>query len=165
MHKLGMAFVLAAALVLPVTASAEKPIKSPSPFPTFSVPAGVVCPFEMLWESPVNKNFQNVHLDANGNVRWIWGGGNNVARITNVANGKVYEVNTTGPGKNTFGADGSLTIDGTGHWLVGYGPADSPSSSMIFYSGHIVLHVTAEGVLSLVSYNGAAPVDVCAALT
>jgi hypothetical protein len=35
---------------------------------------------------------------------------------------------------------------------------------MLFYSGHIVLHVTADGTLSLVSYNGAAPVDVCAAI-
>jgi hypothetical protein len=164
MHKLGAVLVLAAALALPVTASADKPIKSPSPFGTVDVPAGVVCPFEMLWESPVDKNFQNVHLDKAGNVLWIWGGGNNVARITNESNGKVFVTNTTGPGKITFGDDGSLTIDGTGHWLVGYGPGDSPPSSMLFYSGHIVLHVTADGTLSLVSYNGAAPVDVCAAI-
>jgi hypothetical protein len=35
---------------------------------------------------------------------------------------------------------------------------------MVFYSGHIVLHVAADGTLSLVSYNGTAPIDVCAAL-
>ena len=100
MHKLGAVLVLAAALVLPVTASADKPIKSPSPFGTVDIPAGVVCPFEMLWESPVNKNFQNVHLDKAGNVRWIWGGGNNVARITNEANGKVFDDQHDGAGED-----------------------------------------------------------------
>ncbi len=58
-------------------------------------------------------------------------------------------------------SDLSELIDGTGHWLVGHGPDDSPSSSLIYYSGHIVLHVAADGQLTLVSYVGAAPQDVC----
>ena len=45
----------------------------------------------------------------------------------------------------TVGDDGSLTVDGTGHWLVGYFPTDSPSSALIYYSGHIVIRVEPGG--------------------
>ena len=165
MHKLAAILVLAAALVLPVTAAADKPDKSPTPFGSAEIPAGVVCPFAMHWDSPVDKNFQSIHYDNAGNVRWIWGGGNNVATITNEKTGASWTANTTGPGKITLADDGSATIDGSGHWLVGYGPDDSPASSLLYYSGHIVLHVGADGTLSLVSYVGDAPVDVCAALS
>ena len=58
--------------------------------------------------------------------------------------------------------DDSLTVDGTGHWLVGYFPGDSPSSALIYYSGHIVFHVSPTGQLTLISYVGAPPQDVCA---
>ena len=63
---------------------------------------------------------------------------------------------------NGVADDGSLTVDGTGHWLVGYFPTDSPSSALIYYSGHIVIRVSPEGHLTLVSYIGAPPQDVCA---
>ena len=161
MGRLAVIAVLAA-LVLPATAAADKPAKSPTPFPDFDVPAGVVCQFGLHWSSPTNNNFQTVHFDKSGNIAWIWGGGNNTARITNLSNGHSVELNSTGPGKITANDDGSFTIDGTGHWLVGYGPGDSPSSSLVYYSGHIVLHVTADGQVTLVSYVGTAPQDVCA---
>jgi hypothetical protein len=150
-----------AALVLPAAAIADRPAKSPTPFPDFDVPAGLVCPFALHWASPVDNNFQIVHFDKSGDIGWVWGGGNNTARVTNLSNGDSVDLNATGPGKITLQSDGSVLIDGTGHWLVGYGPDDSPSSSLIYYSGHIVLHVAADGQLALVSYVGAAPQDVC----
>ena len=53
-------------------------------------------------------------------------------------------------------------LDGTGHWLVGDFPDDSPPSSLLLYSGHIRIDISPEGQLTLVSYVGAAPIDVCA---
>jgi hypothetical protein len=160
MRRLALIVVLAA-LALPAAATADKPAKSPTPFPDVDVPAGVVCPFAMHWASPTDRNFQSVHFDKDGNIAWIWGGGSNTALITNASNGHSVQLNSTGPGKITLGDDGSLTIDGSGHWLVGYGPGDSPASSFVYYSGHIVLHVDANNQLSLVSYVGAPPQDVC----
>jgi hypothetical protein len=97
---------------------------------------------------------------ACGSFAWAWGGGHNVTHVTNVSNGNTVALNTTRPGKFTFNADGSVTIDGTGHWLVGYFPGDSPSFSLVYYSGHIVLRQSMTGQLTLVSYVGA-PQDVC----
>jgi hypothetical protein len=95
----------------------------------------------------------------------LWGGGNAVARVTNDLTGAYVDLNTTGPGKFTFNDDGSATVDGTGHWLIGYGPGDSPSSSLLYYSGHIQLDISPTGQLTLVSYVGDAPQDVCAMIS
>lgn len=152
---------VALALVTAVGASAEKPIKIPTPGIDATGITGI-CSFSISWTFPgANKGFAIIHTKKDGSS-YLWGGGNNVTRVTNESNGHFVDLNTTGPGKITFGDDGSQTIDGTGHWLVGYGPVDSPSSTLLYYSGHIVLHVSPEGSLTLVSYNGAAPKDVCA---
>ena len=156
--------LVALALAIPVAASADPPVKTPTPFPdTGPIPAGVICPFAVSWSLPTfNDGFSLTFFDKSGNVRWFWGGGHNVTRVTNLENGKFVDINTTGPGKITTNADGSFTIDGTGHWLVGYFPTDSPSLTTLLYSGHIVLHVSSAGQITLVSYVGTPPQDVCA---
>jgi hypothetical protein len=162
MKRLAVVLALIAALVAPAAATANRPDKFPTPFPDLDVPAGVVCSFETLWHLDPNNGFEIDHFNSDGSFAWAFGGGNNVSHITNASNGKTVDLNSTGPGKITVNDDGSLTIDGTGHWLVGYGPADSPSSTFLYYSGHIVLHVASNGQLTLVSYVGAPPQDVCA---
>jgi len=77
------------------------------------------------------------HFNKDGPFAWGWSGGNNVSRMTNASNGQSVELNRTGPGKITVADHGSLTL-GVGHFLVGYQPGDSPSSSLIYYSGHLV---------------------------
>lgn len=155
--------LVALALAVPTAASADPPVKTPTPFPDATLPAGLVCSFAVSWTVPTfNDNFSITHFDKSGNIRWVWGGGHNVTRVTNLENGRYVDINATGPGKITTGADGSLTLDGTGHWLVGYFPTDSPSLTTLLYSGHIVLHVSPQGQLTLVSYVGAPPQDVCA---
>jgi hypothetical protein len=162
MKRLAAVLAVVAALVAPAVATADRPDKFPTPFPGLDLDAGVVCPFETLWSADPNNGFEIDHFDRDGNFLWAWGGGNNVSHITNASNGKSVDLNTTGPGKITVGDDGSLTIDGTGHWLVGYGPGDSPSTSLIYYSGHIAFHVSPTGQVTLLSYVGAPPQDVCA---
>ena len=150
------------ALVVPVAATANPPDRYPTPFPAVDIPAGFVCAFEVVWLTDPNKGFEIDHFNTDGSFAWAFGAGNNDAHITNVSNGKTVDLNTTGPGKITVNDDGSLTIDGTGHWLVGDGPGDSPPSSLLYYTGHIVLHRATDGSLSLVSYVGSPPQDVCA---
>jgi hypothetical protein len=153
------------AFVVPAAATADKPDKYQTPFSDLDIPAGVVCSFETLWHTDPNKGFEIDRFNKNGSFAWAWGGGNNVAQITNASNPeKSVSINTTGPGKITINDDGSLTIDGSGHWLVADGPGDSPPSSLLFYSGHIVLHRGLDGSLSVVSYVGAPAQDICALL-
>lgn len=156
---------LAAVLSFAGIAQAGKPIKFPTPGEDFDVPAGAVCEFALENSYPgPNKGFAIVHTKRDGSM-WFWGGGNNVTRITNTDTGAYVDLNTTGPGKIFDNPDGTTTIDGTGHWLVGYGVGDSPSQRLLLYSGHIVLRVELDGSLRLVSYSGTQPRDICAELT
>ena len=162
MKKLAAALALVSALAVPASVGANPPDKFPTPLASFEVPAGAVCSFGVRSEYPQSNPFEIDHVDRSGNLRWAFGGGNIVNRITNLSNGHSVELNVTGPGKITVADDGSLTVDGTGHWLIGYFVTDSPSRALVYYSGHIVLHVSPTGQLTLVSYVGAPPQDVCA---
>jgi hypothetical protein len=162
MKRVAAALALVAALVVPAAATAGKPSKYPIPTPDADFPAGLVCSFETTWHADPNKLFEIDHFSRDGSFAWGWAGGNTVTHVTNAENGNSVSLNTTGPGKLTFNDDGSATVDGVGHFLVAYFPGDSPSSSLIYYSGHIVVRISATGQLTLVSYVGAPPQDVCA---
>jgi len=162
MKRLVAALALVSALAVPASAGADPPDKYPTPLSSFELPAGAVCSFGIRSEYPKSNPFEIDHVDRAGNLRWAHGAGNIVNTITNVSNGHSVQLNVTGPGNLTFADDGSVTLDGTGHWLVGYFSGDSPSRALIYYSGHIVLHVSPTGQLTLVSYVGAPPHDVCA---
>ena len=153
----------AIALVIASSATADKPIKdSGSPQPVTFEGATAVCSFPVQATYSAFNNFSITHLDKSGGVRWIGGAGRIVERLTNLTNGKSVDINASGPGKITFNDDGSATLDGGGPWLVGYFAGDSPSLALLLYRGHIVLNVAADGTLTLVSYVGAPPKDVCA---
>jgi hypothetical protein len=156
--------VLLAGSVWVATAAAGPPDKEPAPGQDMHGVTGV-CSFPTSQTFPgANNGFSIFHVQKDG-TSWLWGGGNSVARVTNDLTGAYVDLNTTGPGKITFNDDGSASIDGTGHWLVGYGPHDSPSSDLVYYSGHIRLDVSPIGQLTLVSYVGAPPEDVCAMIS
>src|SRR5437879_5240958 len=135
MKRLVAALALVVALVVPTAATADPPSKFPTPFPGADFPAGVVCSFETQEQADSSNTFEIDHFNKDGSFAWAWGGGHSITRVTNASNGNSVALNTTGPGKITVGDDGSLTVDGTGHWLVGYFPTDSPSSALIYYSG------------------------------
>jgi hypothetical protein len=156
--------VLLGGLVWVATAGAGQPDKEPAPAPDMHGVTGV-CSFPTSQTFPgANNGFSIFHTQSDGSS-WLWGGGNSVARITNDLTGAYVDLNTTGPGKITSNDDGSLSIDGTGHWLVGYGPHDSPASDLVYYSGHIRLTASPTGQLTLISYVGAPPQDVCAMIS
>ena len=156
--------VVMVALVWAAAAGADRPDKEPAPAQDVHGLTGI-CSFPISWTFPAaNNGFTIFHVQKDGSG-WLWGGGKNISRVTNDETGAYVDINSTGPGKFTFAEDGSFTIDGTGHWLVGDFPTDSPPSSLLLYSGHIVIDVSPDGQLTLVSYVGAPPEDVCAMIS
>jgi hypothetical protein len=156
--------VLLAGSVWAATAAASPPDKEPAPGQEMHGVTGV-CSFPVSQTFPAaNNGFSIFHVRKDG-TSWLWVGGNEVARITNDLTGAYVDLNITGPGKITFNDDGSASVDGFGHALIGYGPHDSPSSDLVYYSGHIQLDISATGQLTLVSYEGAPPQDVCAMIS
>jgi hypothetical protein len=153
------------ALSFAAAAPAGPPIKEPTPpVPTTFEGATAVCSFPVFADYLAGTSFSITHLDKAGDVRWIGGAGRIVAKVTNTTTGKSVAVNASGPGKITFNSDGSINIAAQGPWLLAYFPTDSPSQRLLLYRGHLVLNVATDGTLSLVSYVGAPPQDVCAML-
>jgi hypothetical protein len=153
-----------AALVFAATAGANPPTKEPVPPTLASFPAGTLCSFPVTWESVVNGFFLITFVDREDSFRFQIGAGYQLLRVTNDATHESMLVNVTGPGKVTPNPDGSITIEGGGHWLVGFLPGDSPSSRMLLMDGRIVLNVSSSGKITLVSHEGTTQ-DLCAALS
>lgn len=153
-----------AALVFAATAGANPPTKEPVPPTLATFPAGALCSFPVTWESVVNGFFLITFVDREDNFRFQIGAGYQLLRVTNDATHESMLVNVTGPGKVTPNPDGSITIEGGGHWLVGFLPGDSPSSRMLLMDGRIVLNVSSSGKITLVSHEGTTQ-DLCAALS
>jgi hypothetical protein len=151
------------ALVFAATAGANPPTKEPVPPVLVSYPAGALCSFPVTWESVVNQFFLITFVDSAGDFRFQIGAGFQLLRVTNDATHESTVINVTGPGKATANPDGSISIAGGGHWLVGFLPGDSPSSRMLLMDGRIVINVSPTGKLTLVSHEGTTQ-DLCAAL-
>ena len=159
-----MLFVIAlVGLIGAGSAAADKPIKEDAAPFELSLEAGFGCSFPTSLEG--SGGFSNVHLDKDGQLRWIHVSGHVVIRVTNELTQESIDVNASGPGKLTFDEAGNAVADGSGHWLVFYFPGDSPSSQMLLYRGNITLSQAPDGTLTLVSYNGAPPRDICAELS
>lgn len=135
-RTLGLAAVAAAALALAAPVAAAPPIKEDSPPLEVSFPAGAFCSFGVTIESVQNGLFTITFLDADGNLRWIFGAGQSILRVTNDDSGESIVVNASGPGKIVPQPDGSLLIDGQGPWLFGFFPTDTPSQELVLLTGH-----------------------------
>ena len=155
----------AAALVLAASASATPPIKEDAAPTHVSFPAGLVCSFGVTIDSVANGVFTNVHIDADGNPRWIFTAGRNVLRVTNDSTGESIVVNAGGPGKIVPQPDGSLVIEGRGPWLLTFFPTDSPSQELLLVNGNFEFRVAPDGTLTLLDHVGPPPRDLCAELS
>jgi hypothetical protein len=154
-----------AALVFAATAGANPSTKEQAPPPpAVTFPAGTVCAFPVTFESVVNQLFFITFFDRENDFRFQIGAGYQILRVINETTHESMLINITGPGKVTAGADGSITIEGGGHWLVAFLPGDSPSSRLLLMDGRIMLNVSPAGKLTLVSHEGTAQ-DVCASLS
>ena len=133
---------------------------------SFNFRAGRVCAFALAGTPVTNNQFIKTYpADANGDVRVAVEGALK-AQVTNVDTGKSLVVNVSGPTTQIFHPDGTsdLTLDGS--VMVLYNARFNPRGpATLIYTGHTVLSVSADGVLTLVSTTDNNPFDVCAALS
>jgi hypothetical protein len=152
-------------LVLAATATAAPPIREESPPTHVSFPAGAFCSFGVTIDSVSNGLFTITQVDSEGNLRWIFGAGRNVLRVTNDATDESIVVNAGGPGKIVPQPDGSLVIEGRGPWLFGFFPTDTPSHELLLLTGNFEVRVAPDGTLTLLSHVGPPPRDLCTELS
>jgi hypothetical protein len=133
---------------------------------SFGFRAGRVCSFALAGTPVMNNQFIKMYpADANGDVRVAVEGALK-AQVTNVETGKSLVVNVSGPTTQIVHPDGTsdLTLDGS--VMVLYNARFNPRGpATLIYTGHTVLSVSADGVLTLVSTTDKQPFDVCAALS
>jgi hypothetical protein len=144
---------LAAAATLTAGAVADRPTKTPLPFPDAT---GQFCEdFQVLVHATSNKEV--LHVFSSG-VSLITG----VLKVelTNLTTGETLAINISGPGK--ISADGS-TITGGGPWLV-FGEAGqipgSPDPGLLFSHGNITISFEGTGSITVLGTVE----DLCAAL-
>ena len=160
-----IAFVLAAAGVLLVTASlataSGKPTRSLTGNVPFTLPAGVGCAFPTSYEVLVNgETTTTFPADANGDVRLIVTG-KLISRVTNLDNGKSITLNISGPAMIVEHPDGSAHALGGGVSAFPFFPTDTPAGPHWWvFTGRLDLTVTAAGNLVLNGINGT-QVDLC----
>jgi hypothetical protein len=114
-----LALTAAVALVMaPVSASSNKePHRMFLAAAPFDLPAGF-CDFPVHFEFPVNKEYAKVSTGPDGSTIFKVNGSLFVS-LTNTATGKTITVNASGPGTDTFSADGTtLIFDGLGLGLL-----------------------------------------------
>ena len=121
---------------------------------SITAPAGVVCPFAVTAE-PVREDLRvRYHYDSAGNVDGYQATGQLIGRITNTETGASVVRNLSGPGTVTFNPDGSYDAVVDGDFLIFLLAQDNPSSELLLFAGRTVLHGTASGAKTLVSYAG-----------
>jgi hypothetical protein len=153
-------------LSLATIASADTATRSKREFlpeQGFSYPPGEVCPFPVRVDIVRNDQYVTHHYDQQGNLVSDSITGALVVRVTNTATGTSVERNLAGKGIIEYNPDGSLTFDGTGHFLAGFHGADSPRNQLLVFSGHTIVDISATGRKTLVSNDGAAE-DLCVTL-
>jgi hypothetical protein len=150
---LGSAVAVAAA----VPASAQE---------TFELPAGTACDFGLRIVQTGGKRVIREFRDQNGNlVRVLQAGKGFGLTFTNLETEESIAFPSNGSVSQTrFNADGSSTVQATGHNVVIFFPTDVPAGpSTTLYTGRLVYDVSAEGVFTLQSVSGRTT-DICALL-
>ncbi len=167
-----LAFLVTGALLLTLTslAIASPAMANSDPHRVF-LPAGPVdlpmgfCSFPVHIDILANKEYGKITTLSDGTTI-IKETGTLKDRVTNVSTGKTLSLNSSGPGTITIYPDGSVTVDGTGHWLI-FNPAAAAASfglpGVMFTSGQTHETLDPTGTPTALSVTGLAT-DVCAAL-
>src|SRR5512132_4294344 len=147
-----LAFTAVVALAAVVTpASGVRPERSPSlPPPPATLPAGVICPFELTIETIVINQVVTTFFDQSGNVTRQLFTGNFVVRLTNEETDASIELNVSGPGKLEFNPDGTLLGEARGLLLLLLFPTDPGGPGAFVYSGHTDFLIGATGTITVI---------------
>jgi hypothetical protein len=161
--KRGMAIVavVAATLVLlPTTASADKPDREPLAIEPEVVED--ICTFPVLVEPVLNKEFITTFYDKEGNITKQLITGHLVSRLTNLETNESLVVNISGPGKLTFEGDRTF-LKGHGVWLLFFIPEQlgvGDPGLFVIVKGSFLLTIGPNGTQTLSNVRGNVT-DVC----
>jgi hypothetical protein len=118
------AFVLVVVVSLalwPGRALAFTPDRQPVPADDFSIPAGVVCDFEVFVHFVTNNQYSTDFVDADGNPTRTITQGHLVMEITNLDTGTSVIRNVSGPGMTTHPDE---VLVATGSWFFAFAPGE-----------------------------------------
>jgi hypothetical protein len=132
-----------------------------------TLPAGLACAFTLRVEGTGSKQITRTFTDENGNpVRLLSAGKGYSLTFTNLDGDESIAFRSNGSvSKTTINADGSSTVQATGHNVVIFFPTDVPAGpSTTLYEGRLIYTVSAGGVFTLQSSSGPTT-DICELLT
>jgi hypothetical protein len=132
----------------------------------FDLPAGTACEFHLLVQGSGSKRISRTFTDQDGNVvRTLAAGKGFDLTFTNLDTGEILEFPSNGSVmRTTTNADGTFTVQATGHNVVILFPSDVPAGpSTTLYTGRLVYTVDTSGVFTVVSSSGPTT-DICALL-
>jgi hypothetical protein len=168
MRRFGVFAVLVASLgvvTAPQALANNDPHRVFLPSGPVTLPVGF-CSFRTHYDIVANKEYGKITTLPDGTTI-IKETGTLKIRATDVRTGKRVLLNASGPGTVTISADGSLTIDGTGHWLVFNLATDAAPFGLpgvMLTSGQLHETIDPTGKLTALSVTGGST-DVCAALS
>jgi hypothetical protein len=154
------AFSLAPAVAVATAATASAQELS------LDLPAGLACDFALHIEGAGDRRITRQFTDQNDEVvRVLTAGKGFNLTFTNVDNGNTLELPSNGSvNMTTNNADGTQTVQVTGHNVVILFPTDVPAGpSTTLYTGRLVYTVDTNGVFTVQSSSGPTT-DICAAL-
>lgn len=137
----------------------------PDALQTGVLPAGVACSFPVANEPVTNRLVTTTFpADANGDVVQLTTG-TVVMRVTNVETGKSLTLNISGPGRFTFRADGTTTLETWGNWVnLGRDPVTG-EVQFLLTSGRVVVDFAAPNTFGTFTSMAGRASDLCAALS
>jgi hypothetical protein len=156
----------AVASLVAVLASVALPVPAHAADVELQLPAGLACEFELGLSITGGSTVPRDFTDAEGNTVWSLSAGTGSAiTFTNLSNSATLSLKSNGAvSRTTWNADGSSTVQSTGHNVLLLFPTDVPAGpSTTLYVGRVTYDVSAEGVFTLLSTSGAST-DICAAL-
>jgi hypothetical protein len=130
------------------------------------LPAGTACAFPLLIQGDGGKRIMREFTDQNGNVvRILEAGKGFELTFTNTSTGASIVFPSNGSvSRTTINADGTQTVQATGHNVVILFPSDFPAGpSTTLYEGRLVYTVDANLVFRVQSTSGQTT-DICALL-
>ena len=154
------------ALASAVGVATAAPASAAAPDFAFELPAGTACAFPLRVEGTGDKRIMKQFTDQNGNVvRLLAAGKGFDLTFTNLSSGESTTLPSNGSVQlTTINADGTQTVQNTGHNVVILFPTDVPAGpSTTLYTGRLVYTVDASGVFTVQSTSGQTT-DICALL-
>ena len=138
------------------TALADPPVRQPAPpIDDFTLPAGAVCSFDVLFEivraKGIFKFFSDGRLLITGQLK---------VRLTNLDSGKELELNISGPGN--IDASGSEVGLGSGIFIL-FAGFDADGPALLFTHGRFEITRAPNGSIANIEAHGTST-DLCAAL-